>query len=171
MNQNKNLPVKMGLLYGAALGVVVVSIGIIRYKTGMILRGDQRLSYLYWCIFTTTVFYAVFRFKRLDPLSFSFKQTIKIGLFAGLVSGGMYTIYIVILNNYIDTELSERIIRFNEQAQLLDNPGSSNEEIADSSKVMRMSSAMRGSVYILVCMFFGLIHSLISTMVAKRLER
>ncbi|MES1181513.1 MAG: DUF4199 domain-containing protein, partial [Flavobacterium sp.] len=114
-------------MYGAALGLVVISIGIIRYKTGMILRGDQRLSYVYWCIFTMAIFFAVFRFKRLDPLSFSFGRTIKIGLFAGLVSGAMYTIYIVILNNFIDTELSSKIIQFSQQELTLSNPELSEE--------------------------------------------
>jgi hypothetical protein len=36
MTQNKNLPIKIGLALGTALGIVVISIGIIRYKTGMI---------------------------------------------------------------------------------------------------------------------------------------
>lgn len=100
----------MGMLCGASLGVVVISIGIIRYKTGMILRGDQTLSLVYWVIFAATIFLAVFRFKKLAPLSFSFNRTLKIGLFAGLLSGAMYTLYIVILNNYIDTELSAKVI-------------------------------------------------------------
>ena len=170
MSQNRNLPLRMGLMYGAALGVVVISIGIIRYKTGMILRGDQTLSYLYWGIFTVSIFFAVFRFKKLDPLSFSFSRTIKIGLFAGLVSGAMYTIYIVILNNYIDTELSSKIIQFNQQELALSNPELSEEEVADSSTVMKMSSALRGSIYTLVCMTFGTAHSLVSTVVAKKLS-
>ncbi len=34
----------MGLIYGTALGMIVVSIGIMRYKTGMILRDDQNVK-------------------------------------------------------------------------------------------------------------------------------
>jgi hypothetical protein len=161
----------MGLAYGAALGVVVVSIGIIRYKTGMILRGDQTLSYVYWTIFTITVFYAVFKFKKLDPLSFSYRYTIKIGLFAGLVSGAMYTLYIVILNNYFDTELASKLVRLNEQELISEHPELSGEEVADSFNAMKMSSALRGFVYTLVCMTFGIIHSITSTAIAKRINR
>ncbi len=170
MSQNKNLPLKMGLIYGTTLGIVVVSIGIIRYKTGMILRDDQTLSYVYWGIFTMTIFYAVFQFKKLNPLSFSYNRTITIGLLAGLISGAMYTIYIVILNNYIDTELSFKIIQFKEQTTILDNSGLSAKEVADSTKIMQMSSALRGLIYTLVCITFGIIHSLVSTFVAKRLN-
>lgn len=159
----------MGLMLGATLGAIVVSIGIIRYKTGMILRGDQTLSYVYWAIFTMSVFLAVFRFKRLAPLSFSFRQTIKIGLFAGLLSGLIYTIYIVVLNNYVDTELASKILQFNEQ-QLNSSDPELSEEAADSLKVMKMSSALRGLVYTVVCMTFGIIHSLVSTTIAKRLS-
>ncbi|MGZ3864224.1 MAG: DUF4199 domain-containing protein [Bacteroidia bacterium] len=150
MEQNKNLPVKMGLMRGAILGALVISIGIIRYKSGMIYRDDHRLSYLYWCIFTLTVFFAVLKFKKLNALPFSFGQTIKIGLIMGFISGTMYTIYIVILNNYIDVELSTKV--------------------PDPSGVMKMSSALRGAVYTLVCIFFGVLHSLISTFVVKRLK-
>ncbi len=164
MNQTKNLPIKMGQLYGAALGLTVVSIGIIRYKTGMILRGDQRLSYLYWTIFTLTIFFAVFRFKKQNPSSFSFKQSFKIGLFAGLVSGAMYTIYIVILNNYIDPELPAKIQAF------ISNAEETSEDASGSMGVMKMSSALRGAVYTLVCMFFGIVHSFIATFVVKRLK-
>lgn len=160
----------MGLLYGAALGVVVISIGIIRYRTGMILRGDQRLSYLYWAIFTLAVFFAVFRLKKLHPSSFSFKQTITIGLFAGLVSGSMYTIYIVILNNYIDPELSSKIVQFIEQPHNSDNPEWAKAEASGSSDVMKMSSALRGAIYTFVCMTFGVVHSVIGTFIAKRLK-
>lgn len=168
MNQSKNLPLKMGSLFGALLGTVVVSIGIIRYKTGMILRDDQTLSYVYWCIFTITVLYAVFQFKKKNPYSFSYKHTVKIGLLAGLISGLLYTVYIVVLNGYIDPELASKIIQFKEQAAILNNSAISAKEINDSTKIMEMNPALRGLVYTLVCMTFGIIHSLIGTFAAKK---
>ena len=168
---SENNPIKMGLKLGAALGLAVVSIGIIRYKTGMILRGDQRLSYVYWVIFTITVFLAVFRFKKKEPALFSFKQTIQIGVCAGFLSGAIYTLYIVILNNYIDTELSLKIIQFNEQVAISGSEDLSKEDALQSIKTMSMSSVLRGSIYTLVCMTFGLIHSITATIVAKKFIR
>jgi len=170
MNQNKNLPLKIGLLYGATLGVVVVSFGIIRYKTEMIIRGDQTLSYVYWVIFTIAIFIAVFQYKKLDPSSFSFNRTIKIGLIAGLLSGAMYTLYIVILNNFIDPSLSSNIIQYLEQHSTLANPDLSKEDVSGSVEIMKMSSALRGLIYTLVCMIFGILHSIVSTTIAKRLS-
>lgn len=170
MSQTKNLAVKIGLLCGACLGVVVISIGIIRYKTGMILRGDQSLSLVYWIIFATTVFFAVFRFKKLDPLSFSFNRTIQIGLLAGLISGALYTLYIVILNNYIDTELSNQVTQLSEKTLRLENPAMSEEEVADSLRFTKISSALRGLLYIFVCMTFGTVYSFAGTLVAKKLS-
>ncbi len=170
MHTNKNLPLKMGLSYGAALGVVVISLGIIRYQTGMILRGDQTLSYVYWVIFTITIFFAVFRFKRRNPLFFSLSKTLLIGLFAGLVSGTMYTLYIVILNHYIDPELPSKLIQMNEQALVTENSEISNKELADSFNPMKMSTALRGFIYTMVCMAFGIVHAFMSTIIAKRLK-
>lgn len=166
MSQNKNLPLKMGLLYGTLLGTVVVSIGIIRYKTGMILRDDQTLSYVYWGIFTMVVLYAVFQFKKRDPSSFSYTRTIKIGLLAGLISGLMYTVYIVVLNSYLDPELAAKIIAFKN----LNHSGMATQDVSDSTKIMEMNEALRGFVYTLVCMTFGIIHSLIGTLAAKKLN-
>ena len=169
MSQHKNLPLKKGLVYGSLLGTIVIGIGIIRYKTGMILRDDQTLSYVFWCIFTMTIFYAVFQFKKQSPLSFSYQRTILIGLFAGLITGVMYTIYIVVLNNYLDTELASKIIQFKEQAAIVNNSAISEKEIKDSTKIMEMNPALRGLVYTLVCMTFGIIHSLLGTFAAKKL--
>ncbi|HKX86030.1 MAG TPA: DUF4199 family protein [Flavobacterium sp.] len=169
MSQHKKLPLKMGLIYGTLLGTIVIGIGIIRYKTGMILRDDQTLSYVFWCIFTMTIFYAVFQFKKQNPFSFSYQRTILIGLFTGLITGTMYTIYIVLLNNYLDTELASKIIQFKEQAAILNNSAISTQEIKDSTKIMEMNPALRGLVYTLVCMTFGIIHSLLGTFAAKKL--
>ncbi|MCL9806665.1 DUF4199 domain-containing protein [Flavobacterium amniphilum] len=166
MNQSKNLPLKMGSLFGALLGTVVVSIGIIRYKTGMILRDDQTLSYVYWCIFTLTVLYAVFQFKKKDPSSFSYKHTVKIGLLAGLISGLLYTVYIVVLNGYIDPELASKIIEYKNA----NHSGMAAQDVSDSTKIMEMSEALRGLIYTFVCMTFGVIHSMIGTLAAKKIN-
>lgn len=168
MNQNKNLPLRMGLICGSILGLVVVSIGIIRYQTGMILIDDQRLSYVYWGIFTMAILFTVFRFKRQDPSSFSYKQAMKIGLTAGLVSGSMYTIYIILLNNYIDPELASKIIQFKEQTKVMVNSNLSAKDTADSIKIMQMSSGVRGLVYTFVCMTFGAIHSFLGTFITRK---
>jgi fluoride ion exporter CrcB/FEX len=145
---------------------VVVSIGIIRYKTGMILRDDQTLSYVYWGIFTMVVFYGVFQFKKRDPSSFSYSRTMKIGLLAGLISGLMYTVYIVVLNSYLDPELAAKIITFKN----LNHSGMATQDLSDSTKIMEMNETLRGLVYTLVCMTFGIIHSLLGTLAAKKLN-
>lgn len=170
MAQDNYLTIKTGLLYGTAMGFVVVSIGIIRYKTGMILRDDHTLSYVYWVIFTLSVYYAVFRFKRLHPLSFSYKRTIPIGLFAGMASGLIYTLYIMILNQYFDPGLSSKIIQFKEHINTTGNPDVSANDVADSIKIMQMSEGARGLVYTVVCMTFGVIHSSTATFMAKKLH-
>ena len=87
MTQNKNLPIKIGMVLGTTLGIVVISIAIIRYKTGMIVRNEQTLNYVYWTIFALSVFFAVSRFRKLAPSSFSWRQTVKIVILAGLLIG------------------------------------------------------------------------------------
>ncbi len=91
-----------------------------------------------------------------------------IGLFAGLVSGAIYTIYIVLLNNYIDTEHSSKIILHKEQANSLTGSELSSQDVSDLTKIMLMSSAMRGAICTLVCMTFGIINSIVETFMAKK---
>lgn len=171
MTKGKNLPIKIGVALGATLGMVVISIGIIRYQTGMILRNDQSLSYVYWTIFALSVFFAVFRFKKLDAPSFTLRQTIKIGIFAGLLSGALYTLYIVILNNYIDPDLSSKIVRYYEQELASNSSELSKEDLVDSMNVTKLNPAVRGFIYTLVCMTFGTAYATLSTIALKRLHR
>ncbi len=170
MTQNKNLPIKIGLALGTTLGMVVISIGIIRYKTGMILRNEQTLNYVYWTIFALSIFLAVSQFRKLYGSSFSLSQTIKIGILAGLMSGALYTIYIVILNNYLVPDLSANIVEYYKQELASNSSGLSKEDILDSIAVTKLNPAIRGLIYIFVCMAFGALYSILSTIILKRLH-
>lgn len=171
MIQNKNLPIKIGMVLGTTLGIVVITIGIIRYKTGMIVRNEQTLNYVYWTIFALSVFFAVSRFRKLDPSSFSLRQTVKIGLLAGLLSGALYTIYIVILNNYIIPDLSSQVVEYYKQELASNSSELSQEDILDSIAVTELNPAVRGVIYVFVCMTFGIAYSTLSTIILKRLNR
>ena len=170
MIQNKNLPIKIGMLLGTTLGIVVISIGIIRYKTGMIVRNEQTLNYVYWTIFALSVFFAVSQFRKLDPSSFSLRQTVKIGILAGLLSGALYTLYIVILNNYIVPDLSFQVVEYYKQELASNSSELSKEDILDSMAVTKLNPAIRGFIYTFVCMAFGTLYSVLSTIVLKRLH-
>lgn len=169
MTLNKNLPIRIGLALGTTLGLVVISIGIIRYRTGMILRNDQTLSYVYWILFALAIFFAVCRFRKLDAHSFSLRQTIKIGILAGLLSGALYTLYIVILNNYIVPDLSSNIVQYYEQELASNTSELSKEDLVDSMTITKLNPAVRGLIYTLVCMTFGALYATLSTLTLKRL--
>lgn len=168
MTPSKFLPIKMGLILGALLGMVVISIGILRYTTGMILRNEQTLNYVYWTIFALSVFLTVYRFKILDPAAFPWRQTVKIGIIAGLLSGAMYTVYIILLNTYIDPELPSKIVQYYQQELASGSSEMSDEDIHDSMSVTTLNPAVRGGMYMVVCMFFGALYSLLSTLVLRR---
>ena len=170
MTQSKNLPIIIGLVLGTSLGIVVISIAIIRYKTGMILRNEQTLNYVYWTIFALSIFFAVSLFRKLDASSFTLSQTVKIGILAGLLSGALYTLYIVILNNYIVPDLSSKIVQYYEQELVSNSSGLSKEDILDSMAVTKLNPAIRGFIYMFVCIAFGTLYSVLSTIVMKRLH-
>ncbi|MEZ4779952.1 MAG: DUF4199 family protein [Flavobacteriaceae bacterium] len=169
MIQNKNLPIKIGFALGTTLGIVVISIAIIRYKTGMIVRNEQTLNYVYWTLFALSIFIAISRFRKLDASSFTLRQTVKIGILAGFLSGALYTIYIIILNNYIVPDLSSQVVEYYKQELASNSAEMSKEDILDSIAVTKLNPAIRGFVYIFVCMAFGTLYSIFSTIILKRL--
>ena len=168
MVQKKHLPIKTGMLLGTALGIVVITIGIIRYKTGMIVRNEQTLNYVYWTIFALSVFFAIYQFRKLDPFSFSLRKTVQIGIVAGLLSGAFYTIYIVILNIYIVPDLSTQVVEYYKHELLSNSSELSKDDILDSMTVTKLNPAVRGFIYMFVCMAFGTIYSVLSTIILKR---
>jgi hypothetical protein len=145
--------------------MTVVTIGIIRYRTGMIYRDDHTLSLVYWCIFTLTVCLTVLRLQKREPSAFTYLRAITVGILAGFVSGGLYTLYIVILNNLIDPELPGRL------APLVEHARESQGDSAETLRPMEMSAALRGFLYILVCMGFGFLHSSLAALAAWLLQR
>ena len=136
----------------------------------MILRNEQTLNYLYWTIFALSIFLAVYRFRKLDASSFSLIQTVKIGILAGLLSGTFYTIYIIILNNYLVPDLSSKIVQYYKQELASNSSGLSKEDILDSMAVTKLNPAIRGFLYIFVCIAFGTLYSTLSTILLKRLH-
>jgi Protein of unknown function (DUF4199) len=99
---------------------------------------------VYWTIFALSIFLAVSRFRKLDASSFSLGQTVKIGILAGLLSGALYTIYIVILNNYVVPDLSSKIVQYYKQELASNSSGLSKEDILDSMAVTKLNPAIRG---------------------------
>lgn len=110
------------------------------------------------------------RYKKLDASSFSFSQTVKIGIIAGLVSGEVYTVYIIILNNYIVPDLSSKIVNYYEQELTSNTAELSKDDIRDSMTVTKLHPAIRGFIYMFVCMAFGAMYSALSTLILKRVR-
>lgn len=157
---------KVGFKYGMILGLIVVLIGIIRYRTGMIFNGDQRLSYLYWVIFFMTNLIVVIHFNRINKSSIW--RTIKIGLIIGFISSFIYLLYLIALNYFIDPALPEKLVEALKQKMLLQNPELTPNQIKEIELMKSTSNpAIRGLIYIFVCSFFGMISSWMGWMVLR----
>jgi hypothetical protein len=86
------------------------------------------------------------------------------------LSGALYTIYIVILNNYVVPDLSSKIVQYYKQELASNSSGLSKEDILDSMAVTKLNPAIRGFIYMFVCMAFGTLYSVLSTIVLKQLH-
>lgn len=158
---------KVGIKYGILLGLIVVSIGIIRYATGMILNEDQRLSYLYWFIFFIVSLVAIFSLKNSNN-KLLFGSAIKVGITIGFVSSLMYLLYLLVLNHFIDSQLPERLLEIAKQKMLEQNEVLTPDQIKELAiKQSSSSPLVRGAIYIIVSIFFGVLYSSIGWIVLK----
>lgn len=159
---------KTGLKYGVVLGFIVVSIGIIRYKTGMIFNEDQRLSHLYWILFFITNLGVVISYKKFDYDRFLLWRAIKIGMMIGFISSFMYLLYLIVLNYFIDPELPEKLIEASRQKMVGLNKELTPQQIKELEFMKSASNpVVRGSIYIMLCTIFGIISAVIGGIFVK----
>ncbi|WP_347922787.1 DUF4199 domain-containing protein [Pontimicrobium sp. SW4] len=162
---------KLGIRYGIILGIIVVTIGITRYTTGMIFNEDQRLSYLYWVIFLIASLFSVTNAKKSNN-EFSLKHAIKLGITIGFVSSSIYLLYLIVLNYFVDPELPEKLIEISRQRMM----GQNNELTSDQIKEIDLKKSssnpiVRGVIYIVVSTFFGIIYSSMGWIIVKLKNR
>ncbi|WP_412560394.1 DUF4199 domain-containing protein [Winogradskyella sp. MIT101101] len=104
MEHQKPKAGKFALNYGLILGLVMISIAVIMYVTGLALEGVQWPNYLYYIIFPVVIFYAIGQYKKANANVLSLGDAIKVGLAIAVVSALVYVIYGFIFNYVIDPE-------------------------------------------------------------------
>ena len=163
---------KIGINLGVILGILVVIIGIIRYKTGMIFNEDQRLSYLYWGIFFVVNLIAALLYKNLSGDQFSLIHVLKVGITIGTVSSFMYLLYLVVLNYVINPELPGQLLEISRQKLLNGGSELTPSQIEELNMKRKSSNPLiRGMIYMLSSVVFGIIYSGLGGLILKMKKR
>ena len=86
MEHEKPKAGKFSLNYGVILGLVMVTIGVITYVTGLALEGAQWPTAIYYIVFPIVIIYAISQYKKSNANVLSLGDAIKIGLAIAVIS-------------------------------------------------------------------------------------
>ncbi|WP_369994045.1 DUF4199 domain-containing protein [Winogradskyella sp.] len=168
MEHQKPKTGKFALNYGLILGLVMISIAVIMYVTGMALEGVQWPNYLYYIIFPVVIFYAIGQYKKANANVLSLGDALKVGVAIAVISAIVYVLYGFIFNYVIDPEFMAQALDVAKD-KMLENPNMTEEQVEQSIKMIEMfTNPLIGSAFwIAMSALFGLIWSLIAGLVMK----
>ncbi|WP_296386306.1 DUF4199 domain-containing protein [Winogradskyella sp.] len=168
MEQQKPAAGKFALNYGLILGLVMVTIAVVLYVTGMALEGVQWPNFIYYVVFPVVVIYGISQYKKLNANTLSLGDALKVGLAIAVISALVYVIYGFVFNYLIDPEFMEQAMQVAKD-KMLENQDLTEEQVEQNMKAFEMfSNPLIGTAFWLaMSAFFGLIYSLIGGLVMK----
>ncbi len=159
---------KFAMNYGLILGLVMITIAVVLYVTGMALEGVQWPNFIYYIVFPVVVIYGINQYKKTNANVLTLKDALKVGLAIAVISALVYVIYGFVFNYLIDPEFMGQAMEVAKD-KMLENPNITEEQAEQSMKAMDFfSNPLIGSAFWLaMSAFFGLIYSLIGGLVMK----
>ncbi|MBV7268627.1 DUF4199 domain-containing protein [Winogradskyella luteola] len=168
MEHQKPTAGKFALNYGVVLGMVMLSISVIMYVTGMALEGVQWPAVIYYIAFPVAIIYGISQYKKSNANTLSLGDALKVGLAIAIISALVYVVWIFLFNYVIDPEFTAQSLEIVKD-KMLENPNMTEEQIKQSLEWAEMfsSPSAASAFWIAMSLFFGLIYSLIGGLVMK----
>ena len=168
MEHQKPKAGKFALNYGIILGLVMITIAVVLYVTGMALEGVQWPNFIYYIIFPIVIIYGISQYKKANANVLSLGDALKVGLAIAVISALVYVIYGFIFNYVIDPEFMAQAMDVAKD-KMLENPNMTEEQVEQSLKMIEtFSNPLIGTAFWLaMSAFFGLIYSLIGGIIMK----
>lgn len=168
MEHEKPTTGKFALNFGIILGLVMVTISVVTYVTGMALEGAQWPNIIYYIAFPVIIMYAISQYKKSNANVLSLGDALKVGLAIAVVSALVFVVYGLIFNYIIDPEFSQQALEVAKE-KMMENPNMSEEAVEQSMEWMEkfQNPAFGFSVWVAMSALFGLIYSLIGGLVMK----
>ena len=168
MEHQKPTTGKFALNYGIILGLVMVTIAVVTYVTGLALEGAQWPNIIYYIAFPVIIMYAISQYKRSNANVLSLGDAIKVGLAIAVVSALVFVVYGLLFNYVIDPEFSQQALEIAKD-KMLENPNMTEQQVEQSLEwVEKFQNPIFGySIWVAMSAIFGLIYSLIGGLVMK----
>lgn len=161
-------PGKFAMNYGIILGLVMVTIAVIMYVTGLALEGVQWPNYIYYLIFPIILIYTISQYKKANANQLTLGTALKVGVATAVISAVVYVLYGLLFNYVIDPEFMGQAMEVAKD-KMLENSEMTTEQVEQSMKVIEFfTNPLMGSAFwIAMSAFFGLIWSLIGGLIMK----
>lgn len=168
MENEKPTTGKFAINYGLILGLVMVTIGVVTYVTGLALEGAQWPNIIYYIVFPIIIFYAISQYKKANANLLSLGDALKVGLAIAVVSALVFVVYGLLFNYVIDPEFSQQALEVAKD-KMLENPNMTEEQVKQSLEWIEkfQNPAFGFSIWIAFSAIFGLIYSLIAGLIMK----
>ena len=168
MEHQKPTTGKFALNYGLILGLVMITISVITYVTGLALEGAQWPNIIYYITFPIIIIYGISQYKKANANLLSLGDAIKVGLVIAIISALVFVVYGLIFNYVIDPEFTQQALEVAKE-KMLENPNMTDEQVEQSiAMIEKFNNPIFGfSFWVAMSAFFGLIYSLIGGLIMR----
>ncbi|APY09357.1 hypothetical protein BWZ20_14050 [Winogradskyella sp. J14-2] len=168
MENEKPTTGKFATNYGLILGLVMVTIAVVTYVTGLALEGAQWPNIIYYIVFPVIIFYAISQYKKANANLLSLGDALKVGLAIAVISALVFVVYGLLFNYVIDPEFSQQALEVAKE-KMLENPNMTEQQVEQSIEwIEKFQNPIFGfSIWIAFSAIFGLIYSLIAGLIMK----
>ncbi len=172
MENQKSTNTSIMLNYGLILGFTSVLIGVVNFAFGDIYKPHWIISALGFIITIAVIVLALKKVKENNNGYLKLGEALKTGLGVALISGILYTIYLLIFTSYMVPDFYENMAKVQEATILEQYPNMSDEQLEVSLEMASkfLGPGVTSAMTLAASLFFGFIISLIAGLIMKKSE-
>lgn len=158
------------LNYGIIQGLLMVVFAVILYALDMQFQAGILSFVISLAISIAILVLAYKQFKSVNEGFMSLGEAIKIGMGIALIAALISVIYQFVYQQFIDPDYIERLIEYQQQQMVENNPEMTQEQVQMANDMTRKFSGVwtTSAIILIAGLFFGLIYSLIVGAVMKK---
>ena len=170
METQKNTTAKTALNFGLILGGINVVYGLMLYSLEMHYQGETATSLIGYALLIGVIFWAIKHFKKTSNGYISLSEALKTGVGTALISALIFSIYTIVVIQYLDPEFIDKSIEYQKQKLIQEKP---EIPLEDVNKMFEMQKEFSGpfmiaGFIIIVNLFFGCLIALIVGRIVKK---
>ena len=122
METQKNTTAKTALNFGLILGGINVVYGLMLYSLEMHYQGETATSLIGYALLIGVIFWAIKHFKKTNNGYISLSEALKTGVGTALISALIFSIYTIVVIQYLDPEFIDKSIEYQKQKLIQEKP-------------------------------------------------